>query len=287
VTIDAQVEAPGHGKWWLDGKTGSDKRYCQQCMCSGITPEAEDSGKQMLNAKWIDRGGDLVAVSPAAECVRILSDPARINGIKSEGVRAKREGKALVEQNTYECYRMGDVPTTPNFKIEFPKGKFNGMRAYYNIRTDPDLGLGFAALRCVACGCNACKEQLARPWMPGVDKHEQTRYATNEECVLWRSYEGANDWRTCELLPATDDDERGAHDLGRCIINAMEAHMSLMTREGGVGAVGTTDDAAMGYYVVKWTSEPYTLQAVAEGVSSVIVAGVMVVDAFHFSTLSH
>jgi hypothetical protein len=104
VTIDAQVEAPVHGKWWLDGKTGSDKRYCQQCMCSIITPEAEDSGKQMLNAKWIDRGRELVAVSPAAECVRILSDPARINGIKSEGMRAKREGKALVEQqNTYEC----------------------------------------------------------------------------------------------------------------------------------------------------------------------------------------
>jgi hypothetical protein len=27
ITIDAQVEAPGHGKWWLDGKTGSDKCY--------------------------------------------------------------------------------------------------------------------------------------------------------------------------------------------------------------------------------------------------------------------
>jgi hypothetical protein len=38
VTIDAQVEAPGHGKSWLDGKTGSEKRYCQQCMCSIITP---------------------------------------------------------------------------------------------------------------------------------------------------------------------------------------------------------------------------------------------------------
>jgi hypothetical protein len=35
VSIDAQVEAPGHGKWWLNRKTGSDKRYCQQCMCLG------------------------------------------------------------------------------------------------------------------------------------------------------------------------------------------------------------------------------------------------------------
>ncbi len=25
IMIDAQVEAPGHRKWWLDGKTGLDK----------------------------------------------------------------------------------------------------------------------------------------------------------------------------------------------------------------------------------------------------------------------
>ncbi len=37
--IDAQVETPGHGKWWLDGKTGLDKRFCQQCMCSIVSPK--------------------------------------------------------------------------------------------------------------------------------------------------------------------------------------------------------------------------------------------------------
>jgi hypothetical protein len=39
ITIDVQVKAPGHGKRWLDGKTGSDKRYCQQCRCCILTPE--------------------------------------------------------------------------------------------------------------------------------------------------------------------------------------------------------------------------------------------------------
>ncbi len=147
----------------------------------------------MLNAKWIEHSGELVAVSPATECIRMLSDLSQINGIKSKGMRASHEGKALVEQNTYEFYTMDDVPPIPNYKIEFPKGKVNGMHAYYNIRTEPNLGLGFGALHCVACGCNTCKEQLARPWMPHVDMHEQPRYATNREWVLWRSYEGAND----------------------------------------------------------------------------------------------
>ena len=90
---------------------------------------------------------------------------------------------------------MDDVPPIPNYKITFAKGRFNELRAYYNIRTDPDLGLGFAALRRVACGCDACKEQLGRPWLPCVDMYEQPRYSANDGCVLWRSYEGANDWK--------------------------------------------------------------------------------------------
>ena len=91
----------------------------------------------MLSAKWIDHGGDLVAVSPAAECVCMLCDPFRINGIKSEGMHAKHEGNALVECNDYTTYSMDNVPIIPDWKIVFPKGKFNSVRAYYNIRTDP------------------------------------------------------------------------------------------------------------------------------------------------------
>ena len=98
--------------------------------------------------------------------------------------------------------------------------------------------------------------------MPHIDIHEQPRYAANRECVLWRSYEGANNWRICELLLAMVDDEKGAQDLVQCILNAMEACMLLMIWEGEVGGVGMTDNAAMGYYVIKWTSEPYNFQAV-------------------------
>ncbi len=59
--------------------------------------------------------------------------------------------------------------------------------------------------------------------------------------------------------------------------------MLLMIWEGEVGAVGMTDNAAMGYYVIKWTSELCNLQAVTEGVSGVIAARVMVVDGLYFN----
>jgi hypothetical protein len=47
ITINAQVEVPGHGKWWLDGKTGSNKCYCQQFMCCILMPEMAQGGRAL------------------------------------------------------------------------------------------------------------------------------------------------------------------------------------------------------------------------------------------------
>ncbi len=59
--------------------------------------------------------------------------------------------------------------------------------------------------------------------------------------------------------------------------------MSLMIKEGEVRAVGTTDEAAMGYYIVQRKSEPYALQADAEGMSGIVTAGAMMVDGLYFN----
>ncbi len=90
-----RLRRQGHGRWWLDRKLGSGKHYCQQCMHSIITPEAVDSGKKMLFAKWIDCSRVLVAVSPAAERVCMLRDTALINGIKKQGDVGKSQGECV------------------------------------------------------------------------------------------------------------------------------------------------------------------------------------------------
>ncbi len=61
-------------------------------MRSIITPEAVESGKHMLSAKWIDCSKVLVAVSPAAECDCMISDTTRINGIKMRGCKQVARG---------------------------------------------------------------------------------------------------------------------------------------------------------------------------------------------------
>jgi hypothetical protein len=208
ITINAQVEAPGHGKWWLDGKTGSNKRYCQQCMCCILTPETAHGRRQMLSAKWIERDGITVAVSPADKCIHLLSNPTRLNGIKSKGMQSKRKGRALVMRNNYMTYTMMDVPPLPDYKVVLPKGQFNDIHAHYNIRTNPDLGMGWAAQRRVACSCGPCKDQLQRPWVLRGNITAQPRYAVNKDCKLWPSYEGANNWKICTLVPKTEADKK-------------------------------------------------------------------------------
>jgi hypothetical protein len=47
-------------------------------------------------------------------------------------------------------------------------------------------------------------------------------------------------------------DKKGAQESLHCVLNPLEARMSLMLRKGEVGAVSTTDKADMGYYLVKW-----------------------------------
>jgi hypothetical protein len=91
----------------------------------------------------------------------------------------------MVERNDYATYTMDDVPPLPDYKVILPKGKFNRLRAHYNIRTDPDLGIDYAALHRLTCSCESCKEQLGRPWvLPCVDVAAQPRYGQNKECTL-------------------------------------------------------------------------------------------------------
>ncbi len=287
ITINVQIKAPGHGKWWLDGKTVSDKRYCQQCMCCILTPEMAHGRRQMLSAKWIECDNITIAVNPADKCICLLSNPARLNSIKSKGMRSKRKGRALVMRNDYMTYTMMDVPPLPDYKVVLPKGQFNGIRAHYNICTDLDLDMGWAALRWVACGCGPCKDQLQRLWVLCGNITTQPRYAVNKDYKLWPSYEGANNLKIWALMPKMEADKKLAHESLRCFLNTLEARMSFMICKGQVGAVGTSDKAAMGYYLVKWLSKPYTLQEDTEGMSGMISTGSMVVDRLYFNRVQH
>ena len=84
---------------------------------------------------------------------------------------------------------------------------------------------------------------------------------------MWPSYKGANNWKVCTLILKTKADKKEAWKSICCILNTHIVRMSFIMHEGEVGAVGTTDEVAMGYYLIKWLSKPYTLQTDAAGMS--------------------
>ena len=139
--------ALGHGKWWLDGKTGANKCFCQWCMCCMVCLEVADTGKNMLSPEWAERDRETITVSPADGCIHLLSNPSRVNGIKSKGMRVKCNAKALVSCNNYASYMIthsrlqngpakGEVQWSP-CALQHPHGP------------GPWFGLGGAAPSCL------------------------------------------------------------------------------------------------------------------------------------------
>jgi hypothetical protein len=213
----------------------------------------------------------------------LMSNTTCLNRIKSKDIQAKRKGNALVLHNDYTTYTMADVLPLPDYKVALPKGQFNSIHAHYNIRMEPDLGVGWAALHQVACGCGPYKNQLKRPLVPCSNITTQPRYMVNKDCALWPSYEGTKDWKTYALVLKKEVDKKVAWESLCCILNAVKASMSLMMHKGKVGAVSMTDKAAMGSYLVKWLNKWYTLQENTGGMSGMIPAMAMVVNVLYFN----
>jgi hypothetical protein len=171
---------------------------------------------------------------------------------QEQGHAGKAQRTGIGYANDYMIYTMMDVPPLPDCKVVLPKGQFNGISAHYNIRMDPDLGMGWAGVRWVTCVCGPCKDQLQRPWVLRGNITAQPGYAVNKDCKLWPSYKGAKSWKIVALMPKTELDKKVACESLHCVLNMLEVCMSLMMCEGHVGAVSTTDKAAMGYHLIKW-----------------------------------
>jgi len=185
------------------------------------TPEANDGAKRMAAHSML--GG--VKMSLATESARLCSDPLRAAGVKSEGGKsAKREAAAKMKERHYH--------------VQNP------------------------------CACDACLKQLDEPWKPGVDAEDQPRFASSVHCKFWSIFKqadgqpGLNDWKIITLEPKKESDPSEAEEAMAEVLAGVTERMSEAIRDSETkyGAFSTLDEDADGYYVVKWTSTPYTLQ---------------------------
>ena len=89
------------------------------------------------------------------------------------------DNRAVTEQH-YHVLKASELQFE-NLKLEtmkfknVRKGKHNGLGLCYNICTNPDLGVGFAAILQIPCACDACFDQLELPWDPDTKPNNQPR----------------------------------------------------------------------------------------------------------------
>ena len=55
--------------------------------------------------------------------------------------------------------------------VGFRKGK-KGISSMYNIRCDPELGVGKVSIRRISCACSFCIEQLDLLWDKNKKSHK-------------------------------------------------------------------------------------------------------------------
>jgi hypothetical protein len=287
IVVDRAIGAPGHGKNDVDGYNAVDKQFLEKKMCLIDTPDAEISDRRMAAHAMVETA----SLSFANECARLCSAQHRIGGVKSEAKSNKREQHAKMKARHYHVQNPKEIrfANTRMLAVGFPSvrgQKNNGLGAMYNLRADPDLGMRHVAVRRIPCGCDACIEQLKQPWMPGIKKEEQLRYARNELCALWPVFEGCNDWLIVVLVPKADADEEEIEEAQAVALHGLATRMSEKVQHGNYGAFSTEDPHADGYYIVQWTSDPYTLQEDLQMTDYdppvIIPAGELVCDAKYF-----
>ena len=279
ITIDQMIGAPGHGKDIVDGINAVDKKYIRIKMCQISTPEASESEKLMKPHAIVDGEDGKAFYSFAAEAKRLCEMPDRIEGTKSYKKSNKREQNAPLKRREYYLHDAKDQKYNQiHMKLNgLRKEKYHGLTAMYNVRTDPDLGIGKAAVHRIPCACDGCLEQLNKEWQKGIPPEDQERYKTSEKCKFHSILAGLNDWAIVNLVPSQKSDEEQVADTQDVVLSELTTQIAEEIEVGNVAAFMTDDEDADGFYLVDIIEEPYTLQEDIELEGGAIIpAGQMV-----------
>ena len=136
------------------------------------------------------------------------------------------------------------------------------MKQFYHIRCDPELGEGFCAMRQIPCACTGCVVQLSKPWLPSLEKTQQPRYFIEPETYNYSSIlRGYNKWYISKLnlkKETTNPDEMKIKD--ELVLQGMDQAAADDIEYNTIGEFETINSNMPGYYIVRWTSNTYTLK---------------------------
>ena len=293
VNIDLARCCPGHGKVQLRGVDGAHavvKSFGREVMAM------EDNGDS-----------DAEDVKPRMEEANTLADELHriCTEYKSEGRQGgkhtKRQRLAKMESRYFDLYDASHVqeaagalhsvayqttdPSTPEERRR--KLPHSTWRAFHNLRLDvaAELKDDEGMLRRWPCRHPCCVAQLAKPSFTA-------RYAVNPHCVLAPIAQGLNEWRRVKFKRAASEDAAEPEEsdesalveaLHQQALSVVPPAWGTVDANGDPDAAGTDEDGR--FYVVKFTSTAYELEAPEASDWGELPAGTLVLNAMHTNLL--
>lgn len=312
IIVNRMISASGHGKGDCDSQGGVDKTLLAQHMETTQTPEVGRENNRIEAHQVVD--GRIQSL--ADTIVRLLNDPARLEGAQSRTKRSRMNNKKF-KSRFYKAMHHGNTHTqaisaiplqNTRFKVtsrSFPKKKnekHNGIMAHYHFLADWRMGTGVIAARRIPCSCRFCVERLEIKWEKELQPALQPRFqpVPHEQngCVLKEVLGSLNDWKIVTVMPDPDHHQpkvtvvpdldhhqpkeiEGVFGdvLDTCATAALES-----IKVGSFAAINAEDESTDGHYLVRWTGNPYTLQqpAAVEGCDQELPAGELVCEGIYW-----
>ena len=117
----------------------------------------------------------------------------------------------------------------------------------------------------------ACANQIRQEWIPRTRAEDQPRFQLVEDCNYANILGQSNKWLIVDLELKRPGEagyfeyqKEEAELLREDTMGHLTAMVAEEIKEGSVGAVVTSDEAADGFYLVKWSGTPFTDQETGE-----------------------
>ena len=157
-------------------------------------------------------------------------------GVKSEGKRAKRETGRGINKRFWHVKKLEEELS--QVRCQTIKD-FSDVYHYYTCK---ELGPMRAAIRRLACNCQACDKMIQKPWANGIAAEDQERFNDPEDCYFNSLFEHENKWHVVELVEKKDTDKEDIDKERKVTITHVTTSLASSVEVGNIGAFGFEKD---------------------------------------------
>ena len=125
---------------------------------------------------------------------------------------------------------------------------------------------------------------LNKPWVIVSELTRRPCYQLVEDCTYWPVLGSIKNWNMIQFTNKTTINEN-FYSVNKVVLDGISDNISALFQNGKYGVINNADPTIMGYYVVKFLSEPYTLKDNKTVEKQVTKAGELILKEEYISTM--